>query len=66
MAGDKMDRSDVRLQRLSPEGKVMVAIDMTDACVRVSSDGIRNENPAISDDELLKKLRERLAKPRSR
>lgn len=61
MVGDKMGRSDVRLH-LSPEDKVSVAIEMTNACVRVSADGIRNENPGISDEELLRKLRERLSK----
>ncbi len=49
-----------RLGRLRPEEKVRVAIDMTDGCVSVCADGIRQQFPGISEDELLKKLRERL------
>lgn len=50
-----------RLGRLKPEQKVAVAIDMTDACVRICADGIRAQHPGISEEELLAKLRERLA-----
>jgi hypothetical protein len=43
---------------LKPEEKV--AVDMTDACVRVCAAGIRAQYPGISEEELLAKLRERL------
>lgn len=49
-----------RLGRLKPEQKVLIAIDMTDGCMRVCADGIRQQFPDISDEELLEKLRERL------
>ena len=49
-----------RLGRLKPEEKVLIAIDMTDGCLRVCADGIRQQFPGISDTELLEKLRERL------
>jgi len=49
-----------RLGRLKPEEKVAVAVDMTDACVRVCADGIRAQYPGISEEELLARLRERL------
>jgi hypothetical protein len=49
-----------RLGRLSPEEKVAVALDLSDACVRVCADGIRAQNPGISEEELLVRLRERL------
>ena len=45
---------------MKPEEKVVVAVDMTDACVRVCADGIRARYPDISEEELLAKLRERL------
>jgi len=48
------------LGRLKPEEKVAIAIDMTDACVRICADGIRAQNPGISEEELIEKLRERL------
>jgi len=45
---------------LKPDEKVALAIDMTDACVRICADGIRAQNPNISEEELVEKLRERL------
>ena len=55
-----MDEYAERLGRLKPNEKVALAIDMTDACVRICEDGIRAQYPGISDEELLEKLRERL------
>jgi hypothetical protein len=55
-----MDPNWERLGRLKPEEKVMIAIDMTDSCVRVCADGIRQQYPGISEQELIEKLRERL------
>jgi len=49
-----------RLGRLKPEQKVMIAIDMTDGCMRICAAGIRQQYPGISDEELLEKLRKRL------
>ncbi|MGA9388471.1 MAG: hypothetical protein WBV70_06585 [Candidatus Bathyarchaeia archaeon] len=48
------------LRRLKPEEKVNIAIDMTDACVRVCAEGIIAQCPNIEEDELLKQLRERI------
>jgi len=48
------------VKRLKPEERVALAMDMTEAMVRVCAEGIRAENPGISDKELLEKLRERL------
>jgi hypothetical protein len=55
-----MDPNWERLGRLKPEEKVMIAIDMTDACVQVCANGIRQQYPGISEQELIEKLRERL------
>jgi len=54
-----MDESAERLGRLKPEEKVAIAMDMTDACVRICADGIRAQHPGISEEELIEKLRER-------
>jgi len=47
--------------RLTPEEKVNLAISMTDVCVRVCAEGIRDEHPGITENRLLELLRERLA-----
>ena len=46
---------------LKQEEKVNLAIEMTDACIRVCAEGIRDRNPAITEEELLEELRERIA-----
>jgi hypothetical protein len=50
----------LRLGRLKPEEKVNMAIDMTEAMVRVCAEGILVQNPSITEEELIEKLRERL------
>jgi hypothetical protein len=55
-----MDENVKRLGSLKPEEKVAIAMDMTDACVRVCADGIKAQCPGISEAELIEKLRERL------
>ena len=53
-----MDKDAKRLGRLKPEEKV--AIDVTDACVRMCAAGIRAQCPSISEAELNAKLSKRL------
>ena len=55
-----MEENVERLGRLKPNEKVAIAIDMTDACVRICADGIRAQYPGISEEELIEKLRARL------
>jgi hypothetical protein len=55
-----MDKNWKRLGRLKPEEKLAIAMDMTDACVRICAEGIKAQHPGISEEELLEKLRERL------
>jgi hypothetical protein len=55
-----LDKEAKRLGCLKPEEKVAIAIDMTDACVRVCEAGIRTQCPDISEAELNEKLRKRL------
>jgi hypothetical protein len=55
-----MDEDAKRLGCLRPEEKVAIAIDMTDACVRVCRAGIRAQCPDISEAEVNEKLKRRL------
>ncbi|MGQ9545524.1 MAG: hypothetical protein ACUVQX_07035 [Candidatus Bathycorpusculaceae bacterium] len=55
-----MDKEAERLGRLKPEEKVNLAIGMSDAVVRICAEGVRAQNPNISDKELIEKLRERI------
>ena len=55
-----MEKNVKRLGCLKPEEKVALALDMTDGCVLVCAEGIRNQCPDITEEELLAKLRERL------
>ncbi len=52
--------------RLKPEEKVNLAINMTDVCLRVCAEGIRDQHPNISEAELMKLLRERIEYARRR
>jgi hypothetical protein len=49
-----------QIGRLPPEKKAEIMMDMTSASVHICMDGIRHQNPEISDNELLTKLRERV------
>jgi hypothetical protein len=48
------------VRRLKLEDRVNLAIDMSDVCVRVCADGVRDQNPGISEEELIERVRERL------
>ena len=48
------------MRRLKLERRVNLAIDMSDVCVRVCADGVRDQNPGISEEELIERVRERL------
>ena len=60
MCVSKMSKDRKRLGRLKPEEKVLICMDLTDSCVRMCADGIRNQFPGISEEELIVRLRERL------
>ena len=55
-----MSKDADRLGRLKPEEKVMLAIGLSDFVVRVCANGIKAQNPNITERELIEKLRERL------
>ena len=46
---------------LTPEEKVNLAINMTDVCVSICAEGIRDQYPGITKDRLLELRRERIA-----
>ena len=47
-------------KRLKPEEKVRMTIEMTDAVVRICADGIRDQNPDITEKALQEELRKRV------
>ncbi len=48
------------MRRLKPEERVNLAIGMSDVCVRVCAEGVRDQNPGISEEDLIERVRERL------
>jgi hypothetical protein len=55
-----MDKNWKRLGTLKPEEKVLLCMDMTDGCLQIRADGIRNLFPEISEEQLFNELRQRL------
>ena len=51
---------------LEPEEKVSLAIGMTDVCVRVCADAIRDQYPTIEEEEMVEQIRERILYSRKR
>lgn len=50
----------VSMRRLRPEERVNLAVGMSDVCVRVCADGVRDGDPSVSEKELVERVRERL------
>jgi hypothetical protein len=48
-------------RKLKPEEKVNAAISMTDTCVHVCADSVKDQNRMISEEELLERVRERIS-----
>jgi hypothetical protein len=49
-----------RLGQLKPSEKVAIMFEMINATTDTCAAGIRAQNPSISEEELLEKLRERI------
>jgi hypothetical protein len=49
---------------LTPEEKVKVALDMVDLVTSITVDGERAENPGITEDALISRLRRRFQRGR--
>jgi len=46
--------------KLKPEEKVNLAINMTDVVVQICADSIKDQNPNITEAQLIEKVRERI------
>jgi len=53
-------------ERSLAEKRVNLAINMSDVCVRISSDAVRDKNPKVKEEELLELVRERIMHGRRR
>lgn len=53
-------------ERRIAEKRVNLAINMSDVCVRISSDAVRDRNPRVKEEELLELVRERIMYGRRR
>jgi len=51
--------------KLSPKEKVVLAADMIEAVTIICADGIRVNDPEISDDQLIEEIRRRITERRS-
>ncbi|MEM3616652.1 MAG: hypothetical protein QXG76_05580 [Candidatus Bathyarchaeia archaeon] len=47
-------------RRLKPEQRVNFAVDMSDVCIMVCAEGVKAQNPRLSDEALIELVRERL------
>jgi len=54
------------MEKLKPEEKVNLAINMTDACVCICVDAIKDQDRTIKEEELLEKGRARIMYNRRR
>jgi hypothetical protein len=54
------------LETLKPEEKVNLSISMTDACICICADALRDQDEAIKEKELLEKVRTRITYKRRR
>ena len=53
-------------KRLKPEEKVNMTIEMTEAVVRICADGIRDQNPNITEKALQEELKRRMNRQKRR
>lgn len=47
-------------EKMKPEEKVNMAINMTDVVVQICAEGVKSQYKNISEEELKKKVRERI------
>jgi len=63
----ELSRSRLKLERGNlAEERVNLAIDITDVCVRVCADAVRDRYPAAKEEEILERVRERIVYGRRR
>jgi HAD superfamily hydrolase (TIGR01662 family) len=56
----KRQASKQELDMLTPEEKVNMTVNMTNAVVQICAAGVKSQNPNISENELIEKVRERM------
>ncbi len=56
-----LDEQFERLGSLKPTEKIALCIDMTDTCIQICAAGIQQQNPNISQEELIEQINQRLA-----
>jgi hypothetical protein len=54
------------MRRLTPEEKVRIMIELTDAATAITASGIRDSHPGITEEKVLEELRRRVALTRPR
>jgi hypothetical protein len=47
-------------EKLKPEDKVNLSINMTDVCIRICADAARDQDKTIKKDEIMEWIRERI------
>ena len=50
----------MNLEKLKPEEKVNISINMIDVCVSICADAIKEQDKTIKERELLKRVRARI------
>jgi len=48
------------MEKLKPEEKVNLSINMTDVCTRICIDAIKDQYRTIGEEELIERVRERV------
>ena len=51
---------ELNIEDLPPEEKIRRALEISHTVVKVSADGIRANNPGITEEELIQELRKRI------
>ena len=52
----------MNISKISPEEKIRITIEMTDAVTRICAERIKANNPDITDEELIQEIRRRINK----
>jgi len=50
----------LNLEKLKPEEKVNLAINMTDVVVQICAEGVRSQEKIVNEKELIEKVRARM------
>lgn len=48
------------LRELKPEEKVNISVNMTDACVQICADAVKDQNGNIKEEQLIEEVRARI------